>query len=621
MKFRYILIPILMLALCQPASAQRRHNRKQAKSVPQTTEVAPTWESINQRGYPAWFSDAKLGIFIHWGLYSVPAWASKEGYAEWFYRGLMTGQEDRYKALNPYLTMAGISPQDSNISTFDKYACLTRYWHAEMFNPDEWAQLFKDAGAQYILLVTKHHDGYCLWDSPQSPNWNSVNSGPHRDIVGEVADAVRKKGIRFGAYYSLPEWTNPRHIWMESPNDSIADYVENHMIPQLKEMVTKYRPEVLFTDGEWFNNAEQWHARELIAWYYNLMGPDAICNDRWGNGQEHGFRTPEYSAGITITDRPWAECRGLGRSFGYNRNEPLDNYVTSDELIQHFAKLVASGGGMTLNVGPYADGSIPLLQQERLRDLGNWLKVNGEGIYGTRPWKRFYDTRQVTVTRKDEVIDFDWKRNSPERAISYDNFSAIWSGTIIPTHSAEYTFYLAADDSAFFSIQDLDDASSRNTFLLSVKDTQEVRIPLVASHRYLIFVNYTEKDLEASVSLTWSCHGMEKQPIRPINGWESTFVCEQPYVCYTQKGDDLYAIMLGWTDNPTLPWHDAIDPQMKISMLGCSKETPWSYDPSTETISINTGNLTYADISNTRGAWIFKLTGAAQRENNHNSSK
>lgn len=612
MKFRYILLSLLLLALCRPAMAQKKRDLRQDKTQQQSTEVLPTWESINRRGYPAWFGDAKLGIFIHWGLYSVPAWASTEGYAEWFYRGLMTGQEDRFEALEPFLSPMGVHAQDSSISTFDKYAYLTHYWHGELFDPDEWAQLFKDAGAQYILLVTKHHDGYCLWDSPQSPRWNSVSSGPHRDIVKDMADAVRRKGIRFGAYYSLPEWTNPRHTWMESPNDSIADYVENHMIPQLKDMVTRYRPEVLFTDGEWFNNAEQWHARELIAWYYNLIGPDAICNDRWGNGQQHGFRTPEYSAGITMTDRPWAECRGLGRSFAFNRNEPLDNYVTSDELIQHFAKLVAAGGGMTLNVGPYADGSIPLLQQERLRDLGRWLKVNGEGIYGTRPWTRFYDTKQVSVSRRDETIDFDWKRNSPDRTIAYDNFSAIWSGTVVPTHSADYTFRLAADDSASFSIQDLDDASSRNIFLISTKDTQQIHIPLVAGHRYLIFVNYSERDLEATVSLTWSRHGMKEEPVRTISGWEATFACEQPYVCYTRKGNDLYAIMLGWEDNPTLPWSDAINPQMEISLLGCSKNIPWNYDPAKERITINTDNLTYSDISNSRAAWIFRLKDAAK---------
>ena len=612
MSIKHLLLPLLALALCQPAMAQQKRNRKAADPAP-TTEVQPTWESINQRGYPQWFSDAKLGIFIHWGLYSVPAWAGKEGYAEWFYRGMMVGQKERLAMLEPYLTPLGINYMDSTVSVFDKYAALKHYWRAEMWNPDEWAQLFKDAGAEYILLVTKHHDGYCLWDNPQQrPDWNSVNSGPRRDIVGDMAKAVRDKGIRFGAYYSLAEWTNPRHIWMEDPNDSIADYVEHYMIPQFKDLITRYRPEVLFTDGEWFNNAEQWHATELISWYYNTIGPDAICNDRWGDGQQHGFRTPEYSAGITLTDRPWAECRGLGRSFGFNRNEPIDNYLSSDELIQHFAKLVSAGGGMTLNVGPYADGSIPLLQQERLLDLGKWLKVNGEAIYGTRPWKRFHDVQQVSVSRKDEVINFDWKRNSPHRAIAYDHFNAIWTGTVVPTQSAEYTFRLAADDSASFAIQDLDDATSRNTFLFSTKDTQEVRLPLAAGHRYLMFVNYHEKDLEATVSLTWASHTMPEQPVHPLNGWEATYTCEQPYVCYTTKGNDLYAILLGWHDSPTLPFDNAPAPDMAVTLLGCDKAIPWTYDPDAKQLHLHTEALTYSDITTSRAAWVFKLPSCAQ---------
>lgn len=283
------------------------------------------------------------------------------------------------------------------------------------FNANQWADLFKRAGAKYVVLVTKHHDGYCLWDSPLQPDWNSTTSGPKRNIVAEVTDAVRKAGLTMGFYYSLLEWTNPIHAWTVDPTDSIGRYVSEYMIPQFKDLVTRYKPELIFSDGDWDYTADQLHSAELIAWYYNTVGPKAIVNNRWGNGNDHGFRTPEYSAGITQTDRPWAECRGLGRSFGLNRNEPIENYLTSDALIRHFAKLVAAGGGMTLNVGPAADGQIPLLQQERLLDLGRWLDVNGEAIYGTRPYSHFYEMKDVTVERIDPNIQFEWKRNSPIR--------------------------------------------------------------------------------------------------------------------------------------------------------------------------------------------------------------
>ena len=321
-------------------------------------EVEPTWESIKQRGYPQWFSDAKLGIFIHWGVYSVPSYSSPEGYGEWYYRGLMTGDTAR---VNFQKRVYG---EDFTYRDFDSM------FKAELFSAEQWADLFEKSGARYVLLVTKHHDGYCLWDSKYAPDWNSVVGGPKRNIVKELTDAVRAKDMKMGFYYSLPEWTNPLHIWMQDDDDSISDYVDNHMIPQFKELVSTYKPSIVFADGEWNNSSEQWHAAELISWYYNIVGDEAIVNDRWGAGSDYGFRTPEYSSGIQKTDRPWAECRGLGRSFGLNRNEPLHNYLTSDELIRHFVKLESAGGGMTLNVGPAADGMIPLIQKERLFALG-----------------------------------------------------------------------------------------------------------------------------------------------------------------------------------------------------------------------------------------------------------
>ena len=127
--------------------------------------------------------------------------------------------------------------------------------------------------------------------------------------------------------------------------------LNEYMIPQFKELVSEYKPSLIFADGEWYNTAKQWHSAELINWYYNLVGKDAIVNNRWGHGIDVGFLTPEYSAGIKVTDRPWAEVRGIGRSFGLNRNEDLAAYGTSKDLITRFVQTVANGGGMILNVG------------------------------------------------------------------------------------------------------------------------------------------------------------------------------------------------------------------------------------------------------------------------------
>ena len=562
-----------------------------------SAQVQPTWESINQRGYPQWFSDAKLGIFIHWGVYSVPAYASKEGYAEWYYRGLMTS-DDR-KAF-----------QDSIYGKDFQYEDFVPMFKGELWDPNEWAELFWKSGAKYVLLVSKHHDGYCLWPSQYAPGWNSVETGPHRDICGELTEAVRNHGLKMGFYYSLPEWKSDIHCWYVDPDDSIAEYVDTHMIPQLKELITTYKPTVLFTDGEWRNSAEQWHAKELISWYYNTVGEEAIVNDRWGNGQQHGFRTPEYSAGITLTDRPWAECRGLGRSFGLNRNEPLENYMTSEELIRHFCVLVAAGGGMTLNVGPAADGKIPLLQQERLLDLGEWLKTNGTAIYNTRPYKKFYEMKTVYSSGTSEQIDFDWKRNSPDPAISCDHFQAHWQGVFYCPDDT-YTFEIQTDDLARLLIDG-------ETVINDVRKSSTGKMKL-SRGQHSIDVYYEEDELEATIALYWSSKKMPKRVMTgfqmgamgPTQGLKVTYSCEQPYVCYTTRinpftqDKELYAIALEFPNDELVLHLDRPDDQMKVNLVGGRNPLPWRYEDGQ--LIIQTDGLKYNDVKS-KGAWVFRLS-------------
>ena len=555
-----------------------------------SAQVQPSWESINERGYPQWFSDAKLGIFIHWGVYSVPAYASLEGYAEWYYRGLMTNDDRK-------------DFQEHIYGKDFQYEDFAPMWKAELWNPDEWAELFKKSGAKYVLLVSKHHDGFCLWPSQYAPGWNSVDVGPHRDICGELTEAVRKKGLKMGFYYSLPEWKSDIHRWYVDPDDQIGTYVDTHMIPQFKELVTRYKPTVLFNDGEWRNSAEQWHATELISWYYNTVGSDAIVNDRWGEGQQHGFRTPEYSAGITLTDRPWAECRGLGRSFGLNRNEPLENYLTSDELIRHFCVLVAAGGGMTLNVGPAADGKIPLLQQERLLDLGKWLDINGEAIYGTRPYKKFYEMKLVTISRIDSIIDFDWKRNSPDPAISCDHFQAHWLG-VFSCPDDNYIFEIQTDDQARLLIDDQE-------VIWDARKQPWSSIHLSAG-QHKIGVFYVENELEANIHLYWSSPTMPKQlmdgfrmgAMLPAQGLKASYICSQPSICYTQGKDALYAIALDYPEDQLVLSLDKPADDMKVTLLGCPKSLPWKYKDGQ--LFIDTSGLKYRDLRSS-AAWVFKM--------------
>jgi alpha-L-fucosidase len=578
----------------------------------QERQWEPDWDMLRSRPYPQWFSDAKLGIFIHWGVYSVPAYGGPESYAEWYLRGLQTGHELRTDFMKDNY---------GEDFTYRDFAPLLK---AELFDADEWAQLFKRAGARYIILVSKHHDGYCLWPSEYAPGWNSVDVGPGRDITGELADAVRKRDINFGLYYSLPEWNNPLHRWYTDPHDQIHEYVEKHMIPQFKEVVGKYRPKVLFTDGEWYNSAEDWKARELISWYYNLVGDKAIVNDRWGHGSNIGFITPEYSSGALKTDRPWAEVRGIGRSFGLNRNEKLEAYKTPEELIHFFVSLVANGGGLTLNVGPGADGQIPLIQQERLIQLGDWIMVNEEAIYGSTPWIRSGEQKEVTLERVDEQIAFNWVRNSPGYPVTEDHFTGTWTGYIMPGYSEEYEFIGRADDGMRLFIGDklvLDqwgrhsDASESEAMRNDMPVAEEGRIRLEKGRKYPIRIEYYETVQNASIFLSWKSKSQQEEIIPKKNlftsagieegdGLNAVYRSMRQYMAYTTNNGNLYAISYEWPRGDlVLPIHEP-PADSAITLLGHGEALPWRY--SDGALHVDLSPIGYNQMPG-HHAWTFRI--------------
>lgn len=353
------------------------------------SDYTADWESLDSRPTPSWFLDAKLGIFIHWGVYSVPAFAYPDSYSEWYWHSLaapLEGRDER-QIRNATATREFHKRVYGDNFAYPQFAPRFR---AELFDPAEWADLFRRAGARYVVLTSKHHDGFALWPSREASRtwgrpWNSAEVGPNRDLLGDLGESVRSAGLRMGFYYSLYEWFNP--LWL-SDRDR---YIREHMIPQFKDVVSKYRPALIFSDGEWDLEHQRWQSTELLAWLFNEAPSrsEVVINDRWGKGIRHqhgGYYTTEYGAGMADGSHPWEENRGIGHSFGYNRNEPIDNYMTGKQLVWVLADLVSRGGNLLLDVGPTADGRIPLLQQARLLELGEWLSVNGEAIYGTRPW-------------------------------------------------------------------------------------------------------------------------------------------------------------------------------------------------------------------------------------------
>ncbi|HEU0121541.1 MAG TPA: alpha-L-fucosidase [Bryobacteraceae bacterium] len=364
----------------------------------------PNWESLDKRPTPSWFTDAKFGIFIHWGVYSVPAYAplipGKLAYAEWYWNAMERGKDPKANAIQ---TGTWAYHQKRYGAEFP-YAQFAPEFRAELFDPDHWADVFARSGAKYVALTSKHHEGFALWPSKEASAtwgrpWNAAESGPRRDVLGDLTAAVRRKHLKMGFYFSLYEWFNP--LWLQDK----PRYIREHMTPQFKDLVTRYEPSLIFADGEWDLTSEEWGSPSLLAWLFNETkgGKDVVVNDRWGKDSRHkhgGYWTTEYTPGMSGSSHAWEESRGMGFSYGYNRAERLEHYHTGKELVTMLVDLVSRGGNLLLDIGPAADGTIPVVMEERLLQIGDWLRVNGEAIYGTRPWKM---TRQWSAGQVEKV--------------------------------------------------------------------------------------------------------------------------------------------------------------------------------------------------------------------------
>jgi len=393
---RAVLIALACAAFAGAASAQ---------------PYQPTWDSIDSRPTPPWFQDAKFGIFIHWGVYSVPAYApvlpGKLAYAEWYWNALTGGRGDKP---TPIQTGTWEYHRKMYGADFD-YKDFAPQFRAELFDAAHWAEVFRRSGAKYVVPTSKHHEGFALWPSREASAtwgrpWNAAEIGPKRDLLGELTAAVRAAGLKMGFYYSLYEWYNP--LWLtDKPR-----YVREHMIPQFKDVVTRYRPSIIFADGEWDLPSADWKSPELLAWLFNESGvkDEVVINDRWGKDSRHkhgGYWTTEYTPGMADAAHPWEESRGMGFSYGYNRAERLEHYRTGRELVTTLVDIVSRGGNLLLDIGPDADGTIPVIMEQRLAEIGTWLAINGEAIYGTRPFTRSRQWSGGTVPTVDYNKEYD----------------------------------------------------------------------------------------------------------------------------------------------------------------------------------------------------------------------
>ena len=371
------------------------------------------------RPCPDWFARPQLGVFIHWGMFAIPAYAPAEvsitelfrtdyehamaygPYSEWYWNAMrVTGSPTEAHHAREH----GGRPYEDFRAPFEAAA--------KAFDANAWAQMFADAGASYVVFVTKHHDGFCLWptevEHPHKPGWFSK-----RDYVGELADAVRARGMKFGVYYSGGlDWTF-HFTPISNFGDMLAcvptsdDYVR-YADAQVRELIKRYKPSVVWNDIAWPSETNQ---QALFEDYYAAV-PDGVVNDRWlaskmmyeslrepanreafnamvkariaESGGEidnpeplhSDFRTVEYAAGAHMGAKKWEACRGVGWAFGYNREDKPENHLSGEAMIDLYRDTTTRGGNLLINVGPRADGSIPDLQQAPLLALGRHIAAN-----------------------------------------------------------------------------------------------------------------------------------------------------------------------------------------------------------------------------------------------------
>ncbi len=353
------------------------------------------YEKFGERPVPSWFHDAKLGIFMHWGPYAVPAWAEPAGTVEF-------GEDmDTFAFHNPYAEwyyntsrIAGSPAAEHHHETYHDapYDDFIDQWKAENFDATALLALVADSGARYFVPTTKHHDGVTLWDAPGTGGRNTVARGPRRDLVAELADATRAAGLRFGVYYSGGfDWYFAHSEPIRSMEDVLSkrpvdQRYSDYAFDQTLDLIRRFHPDVLWGDIDWPDAGKEPGAKSLVELFeaFYEASPEGVTNDRWGI-THWDFRTSEYGMGSNIESlsSKWENTRGIGFSFGYNQLEDENTYLSGPDAIKLFVDIVSRGGNLLLNIGPKADGTVPELQARTLRELGEWNRTNGEAIFGS----------------------------------------------------------------------------------------------------------------------------------------------------------------------------------------------------------------------------------------------
>ncbi len=408
MKIRY-----LILALSFITNVGYSQNDTSVVSAVSVLNESP--ESFNQR--MEWWRDSKFGMFIHWGVYAVPA-------------GVYNGE--KIDGGGEWIMKTGQIPAD-------KYEEFAHQFNPEKFDAKEWVKTAKDAGMKYIVITSKHHDGFALWDSEVS-NYNIVDYAPYgKDVLKELSQACREAGLKFGVYYSIMDWHHINaqlysyldHALDKSRDnkENFAKYFNEYMIPQVKEIVNGYHPDIMWFDGEWISNYTHEQGVELYT-LLREMDPDLIINNRVDKGRDGlqgmnkgdqkymgDFGTPEQEILDTKTSLDWESCMTMNDTWGYKKDD--DNWKSAGKLVHNLIDVTVKGGNYLLNVGPTAEGLIPKESISRLNCIGHWMSTNNEAIYKTEKMSGSYHQGDDIMfsKKKGENIYYAYIMSRPKRKI------------------------------------------------------------------------------------------------------------------------------------------------------------------------------------------------------------
>lgn len=334
-----------------------------------------------------WFGDAKLGIFIHWGIYSV------------------NGISESWSFYNNYISHSDYLKQTDGFT-------------ASNYDPEYWAKLIKESGARYSVITSKHHDGFALWDTKLG-DLNAVeSSAAKKDVLTPFVQAIREEGIKVGMYFSLPDWSheNYTHFTRTEKRYQVNEEPERwkkylrYCHGQLKELSNKYNPDLWWFDGDWEHNAKEWEVLEICK-MLQKKNPNTIFNSRLAGGGD--YDTPEIGLPVMKPlSRYWELCMTMNDSWGYQPNDI--NYKSPQQIVDIFVDCISKGGNLLLDIAPKADGTIPVEQEEILKELGRWTKKHEQAVYGTRagiPYEHFYGP---TALSKDSTTLYLYVRDYPK---------------------------------------------------------------------------------------------------------------------------------------------------------------------------------------------------------------